>query len=65
MNDIMKIIKPLEDSSVLIDGVTERVKHEIQKRIRWISCSFVRTFTPFNSAASDFVSSKRYKWKRS
>ena len=63
MNDIMKIIKPLEDSSVLIDGVTERVKHE--KTIRWISCSFVRTFTPFNSAASDFVSSKRYKWKRS
>ena len=26
MNDIIKIIKPLEDSGVLIDGVT--VKHE-------------------------------------
>ena len=30
MNDI-KIIKALEDSRVLIDGVTETVKHEIVK----------------------------------
>ena len=28
MNDIMKIIKLLEDSVVLIDGVDETVKHE-------------------------------------
>ena len=27
MNDIIKIIKSLEDSGVLIDGVTETVKH--------------------------------------
>ena len=32
MNDIIKIIKPLVDSSVLIDGVTETVKHEIKKQ---------------------------------
>ena len=32
MNDIIKIIKSLEDSSVLINGVTETVKHEIKKR---------------------------------
>ena len=32
MNDIIKIIKSLEDSSVLIDGVTETVKHEIKKQ---------------------------------
>ena len=32
MNDIIKIIKSLEDSGVLIDGVTETVKHEIKKR---------------------------------
>ena len=31
MNDIIKIIKSLEDSGVLIDGVTEKVKHEIRK----------------------------------
>ena len=30
MDDIVKIIKSLEDSSVLIDGVTETVKHEIK-----------------------------------
>ena len=32
MNDIIKIIKSLEDSGVLIDGVTETVKHELKKQ---------------------------------
>ena len=32
MNVIVKIIKPLEDSGVLIDGVIETVKHEIKKQ---------------------------------
>ena len=36
MNDVFKIIKSLEDSGVLIDGVTETVKHEIKKTKRWI-----------------------------
>ena len=31
MKDIIKIIKSLEDSKVLIDGVTETVKDEIKK----------------------------------
>ena len=31
MNDIIKFIKSLEDSGVVIDGVTETVKHEIKK----------------------------------
>ena len=32
MNDIIKIVKSLEDSCVLIDGVTETVRHEIKKK---------------------------------
>ena len=32
MNNIVKIIKSLEDSGVLIDGVTETVKDEIKKQ---------------------------------
>ena len=32
MNDIIKIIKSLEYSGVLIDGVTETVKDEIKNR---------------------------------
>ena len=32
MNDIIKIIKPLEDSNVLIDSIIETVKHEIKKQ---------------------------------
>ena len=31
MSDIIKIIKSLEDSGVLVDGVTETVKREIKK----------------------------------
>ena len=37
MNDIIKIIKSLKDLAVLIDGVTEIVKHEIKKSGRQIS----------------------------
>ena len=32
MNDFIKIIKSLECSGVLIDGVTEAVKHEIKNQ---------------------------------
>ena len=32
MNDIIRIIKSLQDSGVLIDGVTETVKDEIKKK---------------------------------
>ena len=31
MNDIIKIIKSLEDSNVFIDGITETVKREKQE----------------------------------
>ena len=60
MNDIIKIIKSLEDSSVLTDGVTETAKHEIKTK-KQISSSFVSTFSRFNSAASNYFSSKKYK----
>ena len=33
MNDIIKIIKSLKDSGVLIDGITETVNHEINKQV--------------------------------
>ena len=32
MNDIIKIIKSLDDSGVPIDEVTETVKHEIKNK---------------------------------
>ena len=32
MNDIIEVIKSLEDSGVLIDRVTEAVKHEIKNK---------------------------------
>ena len=30
LNDILKIVKSLEDSGVLIEGIIETVKHEIK-----------------------------------
>ena len=32
MNDITEVIKPLEDSYALTDGITETVKHEIKNK---------------------------------
>ena len=60
MNDIINIKKSLEDLGVLIDWVTETVKHEIKNSVRQICWSFVSTFICFNSATTDFLSSKRY-----
>ena len=54
MNDIIKIIKLLKDSGVLIDGITDTVKHK--RRISW---NFVSTFSCFISATSKFSSSER------
>ena len=32
MNDIMKITKSLENSNLLIDGITETVKNKVKKK---------------------------------
>ena len=34
MSNVIKIIKPLEDSNVLIDSITETVKHKIKKLVQ-------------------------------
>ena len=65
MNDIIKIIKSLEDSGVLIDVVTETVKHEIKKPRRQVFWSIDSTFRRFISTTSNFFGSKTHKWKRS
>ena len=50
MNDvIIKILKSLKDSNVLVDGVTETFS----------------TISRFSIGTSNFCSTKRYKWKRS
>ena len=61
MNDISKIIKSLEDSGALTNGVAEIVNHEIKKTRRWVSSKFVSTFSLFISTTSNFFSSKRHK----
>ena len=48
MNDIAEIIKSWEDLGVLLDGVTETVKHEIKRRrICWSFFGFLLGFLGF------------------
>ena len=63
LNGIIKIIKSLKDLGVLIDAVTEIVKHEIKKQEGRFLGSFVSTFSRFVSATSNLLKGKSYKWK--
>ena len=56
INDI-KIIKSLEDSGVLIDGVTETVKHEINKKVGFLV--LFSNFVCFIGTVCDFFNSKK------
>ena len=62
MNDIIRIIKSLKDSNILIDDITETVSHEIIKK----ECKFLPALLALLVVSSfGFFSCKRYKWKRS
>ena len=65
MNNIIKIIKSVEDSDVLIDGVTKTIKHEIKKQEgRFLGALLAPlTTTIMQPVISSVV--KRYKSKRS
>ena len=58
MDDIIKIIKELEDSVVLTDEVSETMKREIKNPRRSVSSYVIRNFRYF-------ISSKNSNWKRS
>ena len=63
MNDIIKIIKSLEDLDLLIDWFIETLKHERGKQEgRYLGASLA---TLAVNVTSCFFSSKIYKWKRS
>ena len=32
MQDLLKIVKSLEDSGILLDGITETIKNEVKKQ---------------------------------
>ena len=62
MNGIIKIIESLEDSNLLIDGITETVKHVIKNRKGQFCPALLAPLT--NSLVQSVISSKRYKSKR-
>ena len=65
MNDIIKIIKSVEDLSVLIDRVTETVKHGIKNQKGGFLGALLALLTASIAQPVIFFISKRYKWKRS
>ena len=66
INGIIKIIKSLEDSNILIDGITETVKYEIKQPEEFLPVLLTPSASSCaTSAIIDFFSSKRCKWKTS
>ena len=59
MSDIINLMKSLEDSNVLIDGVTETVKDEVKKQEGRFLSSFL------DSSAASFVHLGRRQQKKS
>ena len=43
MNDIMKVVKSLEESGLLIQGVTKTIKHEAKEQKDGFLSMFLRT----------------------
>ena len=57
--NIVKIIKSLEDSGALIDGVTETIKHEIKKQKGGFLGALLAPLG--TSFVQSVISSKRHK----
>ena len=65
MDNIIRIIKSLENSSLLIDGVNETMKHKIKKTRRWIYLCFVSTYGCLINNFCSFLFDRKCAWKRS
>ena len=42
MNDVMKIVKPLEECCLIIKGISEATQNKSKERKRWISQYVIR-----------------------
>ena len=62
LNVIIKIIKLIQYSGVLIDGVTETVKNEIKKQKSRFLGPILGSLAASLVGPMIFFSSKRYKW---
>ena len=65
MNDIIKIIKLLEDPCALIDGITETAKREAKKQEGRFLGALLASLAASLFQPVIFFISKRYKWRRS
>ena len=59
-NHTIKIIKTLEDSGVLIDGVTETVRHEIKEQEDRFLGAFLEPLSPALVKLVIFAVTKKY-----
>ena len=65
MNNITKITNSLEDSNVIIDGITKTVKHEKEKLVDGVLPALLAPLTSSLVHPVILFSSKSHKWKRS
>ena len=65
VNDIIKVIKSVQNSGVLIDGVTETGKHESKKQEGGFLGALSQSLAASVVQTCNFFSGKRYYWKRS
>ena len=68
MQDLLKIVKSLEDSGLLLDGITKTVKNEVkeQKDGFFINASrYFRSFFAWRPINKEFIRQRCYKsWRR-
>ena len=65
INDTIKIIKSLEDSVLLIDVVTKKLKTFDKKTRRLVFWCCISIFGCFIGTLYDFFSYEKYFWKSS
>ena len=74
MDDIIKLVEPLEKLGLLMDGAIEKVEYKIKKNSRrWISLCYDGTYVCFIddiygffiNETNCFFNDKCFNWKRS
>ena len=68
MQDLLKIVKSLEDSGILLDGITETVKNEVKQQKGGFLSMLLGTLGASllgDLLAKTFIRQRRYKsWRR-
>ena len=64
MQDLLKIIKSLEDSGILLDGITETVENEVKEQKRGFLSMLLGTLGASLLINKKFIRQRCYKSRR-